>query len=145
MPKACYSEQNPKYLKIIRNVSRTVLLYISMLWYSQIKIKCINMIMNCFYIRDPNQHRQLNMIGISLSFVTVNKPNWCRSKHLFHVGNRAWLSEKHSDEWPWGDIPAIINRQSVMESAYSALIRGSSLFAVHTDLRREKIKVPSNE
>lgn len=93
--------------------------------------------MNHSYIQDPNQHRQVNMISISLSFVTVNKPNWCRSKHLFHVRNRAWLSKKHSDEWPWGDIPAIINRQSVMESAYSALIWASSLLAVHWSQERE--------
>lgn len=97
-----------------------------------------------FYTQVPNQHWQLNMINISLSFVTVNKPNWCRSKHLFHVWNRAWLSKKHSDEWPWGGNSAVINRQSVMQSAYSALTGASSLPPA-ADLRREKLTVPSNE
>lgn len=51
--------------------------------------------------------------------------------------NRAWLSKKASDEWPWGDISAIINRQSVTESAYSALIGASSLLAVYRSQERE--------
>lgn len=51
---------------------------------------------------------------------------------LFHVGKGGWLSKKHPDEPPWGGILAIINRQSVMETAYSALVPGSSLPSLYS-------------
>lgn len=56
------------------------------------------------------------------------------------------LIKKHSDEQLQGDSPTIINHQSVIESAYSAIIQGSSLLHVNcSQERRDKAFFPMNK